>query len=124
MRKSRDVCRSQASCRVGTVHVLYFFRRTHETVNGDDTLVAQGTDTIRDMITSLEREASAEARHKAHCDKEISESRAKERIGLAEQEQLTSSTDTKTAKFAQLKRRGYRVAGIYGRACNFRKLQI
>ena len=79
--------------------------------------MTQGTDTIRDV-------ASADARHKAHCDKELSESRAKERMGPAELERLTSSTDTKTAKFAQLKRRGYRVAGIDGRACNLRKLQL
>ena len=74
------------------------------------------------MIASLEKEA--DARHEAHCDKELSESRAKERMGPAELERLTSSTDTKTAKFAQLKRRDYRVAGIYGRACNLCKLQL
>ena len=86
--------------------------------------MALGTDTIRDVTASLEKEASADARHEAHCDKELSESRAKERIGPAELERMTSSTDTKTAKFAQLKRRGYRVAGIHGKACNVRKLQF
>ena len=56
------------------------------------------------MISRLEDKASADATHKAYCDKELSESRAKEEAKLAELEKLSASIDTKTAKSAQLKR--------------------
>ena len=56
------------------------------------------------MISRLEDKASADATHEAHCDKELSESRAKKEAKLAELEKLSASIDTKTAKSAQLKR--------------------
>ena len=56
------------------------------------------------MISRLEDKASPDATHNAHCDKELSESRAKKEAKLAELENLSSSIDTKTAKSAQLKR--------------------
>ena len=59
---------------------------------------------ISEMISRLEDKASADATHKAYCDKELSESRAKKEAKLAELEKLSASVDTKTAKSAQLKR--------------------
>merc|ERR1712136_529032 len=56
------------------------------------------------MIARLEEKASADATHKAYCDKELSESRAKKEAKLAELEKLSASIDTKTAKSAQPKR--------------------
>ena len=43
---------------------------------------------ISEMISRLEDKASADATHMAYCDKELSESRAKEEAKLAELEKL------------------------------------
>ena len=74
-----------------------------ESSNGDDPF-AKVKGLISEMISRLEDKASADATHKAHCDKELSESRAKKEAKLAELEKLSASVDTKTAKSAQLKR--------------------
>ena len=74
-----------------------------ESSNGDDPF-AKVKGLISEMISRLEDKASADATHKAFCDKQLSESRAKEEAKLAELEKLSASVDTKTAKSAQLKR--------------------
>ena len=74
-----------------------------ESLNGDDPF-AKVKGLISEMISRLEDKASADATHKAYCDKELSESRAKKEAKLAELVKLSASIDTKTAKSAQLKR--------------------
>ena len=74
-----------------------------ESSNGEDPF-AKVKGLISEMISRLEDKASPDATHKAYCDKELSESRAKEEAKLAELEKLSASVDTKTAKSAQLKR--------------------
>jgi chromosome segregation ATPase len=58
---------------------------------------------IADMIDKLEKEAAADAEHKAFCDKELGENEAKEADKIAEIEKLTTNIDQWTARSAQLK---------------------
>jgi predicted RNase H-like nuclease (RuvC/YqgF family) len=57
---------------------------------------------IADMIQKLEEEASADAEKKAYCDKELSESNAKNADKTAEIEKLSASIDDMTARSAKL----------------------
>jgi len=58
---------------------------------------------IADMIEKLESEASADATHKAYCDKELSESNAKKTEKTNEITKLTTRIDRQNAQSAQLK---------------------
>ena len=58
-----------------------------ESSNGDDPF-AKVKGLTSEMISRLEDKASPDATHKAYCDKELSESRAKEEAKLAELEKL------------------------------------
>eukprot|EP00403_Amphidinium_massartii_P023946 CAMPEP_0178400786 /NCGR_PEP_ID=MMETSP0689_2-20121128/15968_1 /TAXON_ID=160604 /ORGANISM="Amphidinium massartii, Strain CS-259" /LENGTH=686 /DNA_ID=CAMNT_0020021591 /DNA_START=74 /DNA_END=2134 /DNA_ORIENTATION=+ len=58
---------------------------------------------IVDMIERLEKEANADATHKAYCDKELSESNAKKDEKTAEVEKLTTKIDTMSAQSSKLK---------------------
>ncbi|CAK0891184.1 unnamed protein product, partial [Prorocentrum cordatum] len=58
---------------------------------------------IADMIDKLEKEAAADAEHKAFCDKELGENEAKEADKVAEIEKLTTKVDQWSARSAQLK---------------------
>lgn len=58
---------------------------------------------IKDMITSLEKQAQADASHKAYCDAQLGETLAKKETKEANIDKLTSSIDTKSAKSTQLK---------------------
>jgi chromosome segregation ATPase len=58
---------------------------------------------IADMIDKLEKEAAADAEHKAFCDKELGENEAKEADKIAEIEKLTTKIDQWSARSAQLK---------------------
>merc|ERR1719512_99769 len=64
---------------------------------------------ITDMIDRLESEASADAEHKAYCDKELAESNAKKDDKTAEISKLTTKIDQSAARSAQLKEE---VAGL------------
>merc|ERR1719414_1708723 len=64
---------------------------------------------ITDMIERLESEASADAEHKAYCDKELAESNAKKDDKTAEVSKLTTKIDQSAARSAQLKEE---VAGL------------
>jgi len=64
---------------------------------------------IVDMIDRLEGEAQEDASHKAYCDKELTESNAREDDKTAEISKLTSKIDKMTARSAQLKEE---VAGL------------
>jgi len=58
---------------------------------------------ITGMIETLEKEAAADAEHKAFCDKELGENEAKEQDKLAEIEKQTTKIDGWTASAAKLK---------------------
>merc|ERR1740121_1382438 len=58
---------------------------------------------IADMIDKLESEASADATHKAYCDKELSESNTKKTEKTNEIKKLTTRIDRQQAQSAQLK---------------------
>merc|ERR1719310_1773703 len=55
------------------------------------------------MIESLEKEAGADAKHKAYCDKEIAYADEKKANRISEIEKLTTSIDQMSARSAQLK---------------------
>merc|ERR1712060_922958 len=58
---------------------------------------------IADMIDKLEAEASADATHKAYCDKELAESNTKKTEKTNEIAKLTTRIDRQNAQSAQLK---------------------
>jgi len=58
---------------------------------------------IADMIEKLESEASADATHKAYCDKELKESNEKKTEKTNEITKLTTRIDRQNAQSAQLK---------------------
>merc|ERR1712060_599295 len=58
---------------------------------------------IAEMIEALEAEASADAAHKAYCDKELAESNTKKTEKTNEIKKLTTRIDRQTAHSAQLK---------------------
>merc|ERR1719194_310740 len=55
------------------------------------------------MIARLEKDAKADATHKAYCDKETGETKAKKQEKEAEVDKLTTKIDSMKAKSAQLK---------------------
>jgi chromosome segregation ATPase len=58
---------------------------------------------IADMIERLEKEADADAKHKAYCDKELAYADQKKADRVAEIEKLTTAIDQMSARSAQLK---------------------
>merc|ERR1719450_443149 len=58
---------------------------------------------IAEMIDKLVAEAAKEAAHKAFCDKEMSETKAKKEDKETELDDLTTKIDKDTAKIAKLK---------------------
>merc|ERR1719375_2933368 len=58
---------------------------------------------IEDMIAQLLKEAEAEASHKAYCDKEMSETKAKKEELTDEIAALTTKIDSMSAQSAKLK---------------------
>merc|ERR1712136_738546 len=103
VRKIRELAKSEHSLELAQLASRGASAMHAESSNGDDPF-AKVKGLISEMISRLEEKASADATHKAYCDKELSESRAKKEAKLAELEKLSASIDTKTAKSAQLKR--------------------
>merc|ERR1719379_703626 len=58
---------------------------------------------ISNMIDKLEGEASADASHKAYCDKELAESESKKAEKTADAEKLSTKIDQLSARSAQVK---------------------
>merc|ERR1712083_78759 len=71
-------------------------------------------------IEKLESEASADATHKAYCDKELSESNTKKTEKTNEIKKLTTRIDRQTAQSAQLKSE---VAALQGALAKLAKSQ-
>jgi len=69
---------------------------------GDDPF-AKVKGLIADMIARLEAEAEADATHKAYCDKELAETRAKKEDKEAEIAKLSTKIDQMSTRSAQLK---------------------
>merc|ERR1719221_384066 len=58
---------------------------------------------ISEMIEKLEKEADADAKHKAYCDKELKYAEEKQAKRINEIEKLTTSIDEMSSRSAQLK---------------------
>merc|ERR1711957_983250 len=75
---------------------------------------------ITDMIAKLESEATADATHKAYCDKELSETNTKKSEKTNEIKKLSTRIDRMTAQSAQLKEA---VAALQSGLANLAKSQ-
>merc|ERR1719414_1242175 len=76
---------------------------------------------ITDMITKLEAEAGADATHKAYCDKEMSETKAKQDDKTAMVAKLSTKIDQMTAASAKLKEE---VAALQASLADLAKAQL
>jgi len=86
---------------------------------GDDPF-AKVKGLITDLIERLEKDAAADAEHKAYCDKEMGETNAKKADKEAELEKLNTKLDQAKARSAQLKEQ---VATLQKELAELAKLQ-
>merc|ERR1719159_1471530 len=75
---------------------------------------------IQDMIEKLVADAQAEASHKAFCDKEMAETKAKRDDKQDEVDDLSNKIDAATAKIAKLKEE---VAALQGELAEIARVQ-
>merc|ERR1719463_508550 len=68
-----------------------------------DDIFAKVKGLISEMIQKLEKEAEADAKHKAYCDKELKYANEKRDKRVNEIEKLTTSIDEMSSRSAQLK---------------------
>jgi len=80
---------------------IAFIMRSGAAVGNDP--FAKVKDLITNMIASLEKDAGADATHKAYCDKEGAETVAKKTSKTMEIEKLSTQIDGMNAKSAKLK---------------------
>jgi len=94
----RDLAKKQQSTALSQLAA-----RMASAIRTSDDPFAKVKGLISDMITKLEEEASADADHKAFCDKELAETNTKKSDKTAAIEKLTTAIDSMTARSAQLK---------------------
>jgi len=94
----RDLARKQKSTALSQLAA-----RMASAIRSSDDPFAKVKGLISDMVTKLEEEASADADHKAFCDKELAETNTKKTDKTAAIAKLTTAIDSMTAKSAQLK---------------------
>merc|ERR1711972_1287522 len=98
----RDLARKQGSSELAQLAARMGSAISLSSKLGEDPF-AKIKGLIQDMIEKLEKEAEADATHKAHCDKELAESNEKKADKTAEIEKLTTQIDQMTAKSKTLK---------------------
>ena len=98
----RDLARKQHSTALAQLASRMAAAMRQSSSNGDDPF-AKVKGLISGMIEKLEGEMSADASHKAYCDKETSESVEKKAEKSAVEDKLTTKIDQMSAKSAQLK---------------------
>jgi predicted nucleic acid-binding Zn-ribbon protein len=103
VRKIRDLAKTLNSLELAQLGSRLTSAMHAQTTNGEDPF-AKVKGLIVDMIARLEEKASADASHKAYCDKELAQSKSKKESKSAEIAKLTSKIDTTSARSAQLKR--------------------
>jgi len=98
----RDVARKQGSTELAQLAARMGSVMSASSKLGEDPF-AKIKGLIQDMIEKLEKEAEADATHKAFCDKELAETHEKEADKTAEIEKLSTQIDKMSARSSQLK---------------------
>eukprot|EP00928_Gymnodinium_smaydae_P089789 TRINITY_DN736_c0_g1_i1.p1 TRINITY_DN736_c0_g1~~TRINITY_DN736_c0_g1_i1.p1 ORF type:complete len:689 (+),score=254.58 TRINITY_DN736_c0_g1_i1:1481-3547(+) len=98
----RDLARKQQSPELAQLASrMASAMRLHS--GGSDDPFSKVKGLISDLIDKLESEASADASHKAYCDKELAESEAKKSELTSDAEKLTTKIDQMSSRSAKLK---------------------
>jgi hypothetical protein len=98
----RDLARKHKSAALSHLALKMASAIRASSRTGDDPF-AKVKGLIKDMLGRLIDEANEDASHKAYCDKEMAESKAKQEDKTDEIEKLTTSIDMMAAKSAKLK---------------------
>jgi len=102
VRLVRDLARRQHSAALNQLAQRMASAIRAGSASGEDPFVKVKV-LIRDMIEKIEKDADADASHKAYCDKEIGETAQKLTDKSAEIDKLSTKIDAMTAKSATLK---------------------
>merc|ERR1719396_21414 len=102
MRFIRDLARKQGSSELAQLASRMGSAIHASSVSGEDPF-AKVKGLIQDMLEKLEKEADADASHKAFCDTELAETNEKKADKTAEIEKLSTQIDKMSARSSQLK---------------------
>jgi len=98
----RDLARKQGSSELAQLAVRMGSTMSLSSKLGEDPF-GKIKGLIQDMLEKLEKEAEADATHKAFCDKELAESNEKKADKTEEIEKLSTQIDKMSARSSQLK---------------------